>query len=205
MPLVTINQSVREKLKDHKIIPEVVDDFTPTALLSVEYPKGNIEVSLGNTISPGDTQELPTIRITPDGDDNASYTVVLTDPDAPSRKDPKWSEFCHWIVTGLRAPSPEELSAARTAEESSIDVSKGTQIVDYMGPAPPPKTGKHRYVFLLYKGGNGDHIEGPSDRKRWGNDESREGARKWAKKYDLELVADTCAGANFFFAQNKSQ
>lgn len=22
----------------------------------------------------------------------------MTDPDAPSRKDPKWSEFCHWIA-----------------------------------------------------------------------------------------------------------
>lgn len=91
-------------------------------------------------------------------------------------------------MTGLRAPSLEELSAAQTAEATSIDVSKGSQIVDYMGPAPPPKTGKHRYVFLLYKSGNGDHIEGPSDRKRWGNDESREGVRKWAKKYDLELI-----------------
>lgn len=22
----------------------------------------------------------------------------MTDPDAPKREDPKWSEFCHWIA-----------------------------------------------------------------------------------------------------------
>lgn len=25
-----------------------------------------------------------------------TFTVIMTDPDAPSRTDPKWSEFCHW-------------------------------------------------------------------------------------------------------------
>lgn len=25
-------------------------------------------------------------------------TIVLTDPDAPSRKSPEWSEVCHWIA-----------------------------------------------------------------------------------------------------------
>ena len=25
-------------------------------------------------------------------------TIVLTDPDAPTREDAKWGEFCHWIA-----------------------------------------------------------------------------------------------------------
>jgi len=187
---MTINQSLRGTLKEHGIIPDVVDDFTPTALLSIEYPKGK-SVSLGNTLSPDATQEQPIIRITPDGGGEATYTVVLTDPDAPSRDDPKWSEFCHWIVTGLEAES---------ATEVSVDVSKGKQIVKYNGPATPEKTGKHRYVFLLYKGGKIGEMEGPKERKRWGNEEQRHGVRQWSAKYDLKLV-----GANFFFAQNKEQ
>lgn len=27
----------------------------------------------------------------------SGLTLVLTDPDAPSRDDPKWSEMCHFI------------------------------------------------------------------------------------------------------------
>lgn len=30
--------------------------------------------------------------------DLKGLTIVLTDPDAPSRGDPKWSEVCHWIA-----------------------------------------------------------------------------------------------------------
>lgn len=215
-----------------------MDDFSPTALLSVEYPNGNA-VLVGNTLSPDCAQDVPEIQITPDGADTNGddiYTVVwrhgsggsgavanrndaqvLTDPDAPSRDDPKWSEFCHWIVTGLKAASIEDIAMAQSAEASTIDTSKGRHVIEYMGPAPPPETGKHRYVFLLYKNGNTVDMEGPSARKRWGNEDSRQGARKWAKKYDLELVGMgccsvaiqqlllTCVGANFFFAQNKSQ
>ncbi|KAA8909026.1 phosphatidylethanolamine-binding protein [Sphaerosporella brunnea] len=197
MSLGTINQSLRESLKHHEIIPDVIDDFTPTALLSVEYPASNVQVSLGNTISPSDAQEVPKIRITPDEHDDAVFTVVMTDPDAPSREDPKWSEFCHWIVTGLK---PDTASASDPSTPRSVDTSKGHELIGYMGPAPPPKTGKHRYVILLYKDGNTTKMKGPPERKKWGNHDYRRGARQWAEKYDLKLV-----GANFFFAQNKSQ
>jgi hypothetical protein len=54
----------------------VVDDFTPTALLSVEYSTRNVEVSLGNTIAPEDAQEAPRIRINSDRDDDAVFTIV---------------------------------------------------------------------------------------------------------------------------------
>jgi len=57
-----------------------------------------------------------------------------------------------------------------------------------MGPAPPEKTGKHRYVFLLYKNENSKKLEGPSRRKKWGNDDYRKGARQWSDKYGLSLV-----------------
>ena len=30
-------------------------------------------------------------------DDLKGLTIVLTDPDAPSRESPEWSEVCHWI------------------------------------------------------------------------------------------------------------
>lgn len=74
---MTINESVRSSLLDNKIIPEVVDDFTPTALLSIEYGPSHIQASLGNTLSPSETEHLPILRINPDvPDENITYTVV---------------------------------------------------------------------------------------------------------------------------------
>lgn len=168
---------------------EVVDDFTPSTMLSIAYPS-NKEVSLGNTLKPDDTQDKPIFQITPEGEDNSkTYTIVLTDPDAPSRDDPKWSEFCHWIITDVKLPSLEAITASANAESLSVDLSKSHEVVEYMGPAPPEKTGKHRYVFLLFRNpSSGKKLEGPSDRKRWGHDESRKGVRQWADKYGLELV-----------------
>lgn len=158
-------------------------------MLSIAYLT-NKEVSLGNTLRPEDAQEQPILQITPESEDNSkTYTIILTDPDAPSRKDTKWSEFCHWIITDVKLPSLEAITASATAESMSIDLSRSRELVKYMGPAPPEKTGKHRYVFLLYRNpSSGGSLEGPSERKKWGNDEPRKGAREWADKYGLELV-----------------
>ncbi|KAI5808098.1 phosphatidylethanolamine-binding protein [Peziza echinospora] len=200
MPLVTISSSIRETLKKHEIIPDVIDDFTPATMISVSYPSKK-EVTLGNTLSPKETQDVPKIQITPEAaDDDSKYTLVLTDPDAPSREDPKWSEFCHWISSDIKLPSIEAIASAQSLEEASPK--KGKDVVDYMGPAPPEGTGKHRYVFLLYRNGpKTGTLTGPADhRKNWGGDKPRHGARQWAKENDLTLV-----GANFFFAQNSKQ
>ena len=68
---------------------------------------------LGNKIKPSHTKEAPKIRIWcakseaeahPKG-----YIIALTDPDAPSRKDPKWSEMCHWIATATANDTTDEL------------------------------------------------------------------------------------------------
>jgi hypothetical protein len=34
-------------------------------------------------------------------------TIALTDPDAPSRGNPKWSEMCHWLAV---VPVPQPLT-----------------------------------------------------------------------------------------------
>jgi phosphatidylethanolamine-binding protein (PEBP) family uncharacterized protein len=41
--------------------------------------------------------------------DDGPFTIALTDPGAPSRKRPKWSEMCHWVVTDEGSKrSPDE-------------------------------------------------------------------------------------------------
>lgn len=131
----------------------VVDDFTPSTMISVSYPSKK-EVTLGNTLSPDETQDKPHIQITPEpSEESSTYTVVsipfnlitpvltkvqlqvLTDPDAPSRDDPKWSEFCHWISTDYKSPSIEAIATAESFEAASVK--GGKDVVEYMGPAPP--------------------------------------------------------------------
>ncbi|TKA79036.1 hypothetical protein B0A49_04500 [Cryomyces minteri] len=104
------------------------------------------------------------------------YTVILTDPDAPSRDNPEWSEMCHWIATGYPGQP------------------KWTEHVHYKPPGPPPKTGKHRYVFLLLAPANGTteelHLQKPADRKHWGFEHERDGVRKWAQGQGLVVVGE---------------
>lgn len=196
MPLVTINQSIIEIFKKHEIIPDVIDEFHPTTLISISYPHGH-SVNLGNTLSPGDTKEKPHVQITPEPEhESAKYTLVMTDPDAPSREDPKWSEFCHWISSDIELPSVEFIASSEDFEASAAKGKK--EIIEYMGPAPPDKTGKHRYVFLLYRhGSDTKDLIGPKERKNWGTGKPRHGVRQWARGHDLTLV-----GANFFFAEH---
>lgn len=75
---------------------------------------------------------------------------------------------------------------------------KEGELKSYFPPAPPPKTGPHRYVFVLLEGSAAP--EPPKKRPHWGYGKVRHGVRDWAEENDLKVV-----GANFFFAQNKKQ
>lgn len=73
-----------------------------------------------------------------------------------------------------------------------------------LAPGPPPKTGKHRYVFLVLAPANSTteelHLSKPKDRQHWGYDWERMGVRQWMMENGLVAV-----GANFIYAQNKKQ
>ena len=56
----------------------------------------------------------------------------LLDPDAPSRADPKFREWRHWLVVNI----------------PGSDVAKGEEVAAYIGSGPPEGTGLHRYVYL---------------------------------------------------------
>jgi phosphatidylethanolamine-binding protein (PEBP) family uncharacterized protein len=76
---------------------------------------------------------------------------------------------------------------------------KPGEMEEYLPPGPPPKTGAHRYVFVLLEGDT-SNLKAPADRRHWGYDKPRHGVRDWAEENGLTVV-----GANFFFAQDKQQ
>ncbi|KAL6703730.1 hypothetical protein ACN47E_009111 [Coniothyrium glycines] len=208
-------QFVRSELKKAEIIPTVIDDFLPSLTVDITWSKKHAK--LGNTIKPKHLQEQPAVAlhdITPSSSSsttkhNLSYVVTLTDPDAPSRDDPKWSEMCHWIASNVTLsetllsipPLPDLHLLTNTA---SLDAQGPQDVIAYKPPGPPPKTGKHRYVFLVFAPKNGTseplHLSRPGDRQHWGTGRERGGVRDWAVKNGLVPVA-----ANFLYAQNKKQ
>lgn len=61
-------------------------------------------------------------------ENNKFYTLLMYDPDSI------YGNRFHWIVTNI-----------------FDNVKNGEDILLYTGPAPPPKTGTHRYIFELYE------------------------------------------------------
>ncbi|KAK0736265.1 phosphatidylethanolamine-binding protein [Apiosordaria backusii] len=194
---------VRKELWDAEIIPTVIDDFIPPLLLNARWPHHHTHASLGNTLKPSKLDSAPSITL--EGYNQAlnnwkegmTYVITLTDPDAPSRDDPKWSEFCHWIAVGVSVSSHNRIGVDFHHDDDS-------EIMEYKPPSPPERTGKHRYVLLAFAPANGTteklHLSKPSGRKHWGYDvdgdgKKREretkGVREWAAENGLVPVGES--------------
>ncbi|QRW05875.1 phosphatidylethanolamine-binding protein (PEBP) family [Ceratobasidium sp. AG-Ba] len=170
----------------------------PSTLLSISW--GNKEAQLGNELTKSDTANEPTINFAPAAEDDpaSTYTLAFLDPDAPSRADPKFGPFRHWLITGLKAPGVETLVAL--AKESDPSPPLGAKsfkaaTTPYRPPGPGPGTGVHRYVFLLFREPSVG-FEVPEGAPEYGAE--LEQRRKWSgvefgERYGLKLVA-----ANFF-------
>lgn len=206
----SIANTIRDVLIDNKIIGDVLDDFQPDYYLDITYPKRHEAVRLGNDIPVKSVSDRPVFLFRPlsplkppaghsqDSDTDAIFTLILTDPDAKSRENPKWSEMCHWIITNLTDPSREPPPPPFFESPQLLGLKYG-EVEKYLPPGPPPKTGPHRYVFVLLKG-DSHPVEAPKERKHWGYGKARHGVRDWAAENDLTVV-----GANFFYAQNVKQ
>nr|KJB37170.1 hypothetical protein B456_006G192300 [Gossypium raimondii] len=80
-----------------RVIGDVVDMFVPTVTMSVYY--GSKHVSNGCDIKPSMAINPPKVAI--DGLPDQFYTLVMTDPDAPSPSEPTMREWVHWIVSDI--------------------------------------------------------------------------------------------------------
>ncbi|KAM5229711.1 phosphatidylethanolamine-binding protein 4 isoform 1-T2 [Hipposideros larvatus] len=79
----------------------------------------------------------PTVKF-PRALEDATYLLVMVDPDAPSRSNPQSRFWRHWLVADIKG----------------IDLKKGKiwgqELSAYQPPAPPTQTGFHRYQFFVY-------------------------------------------------------
>ena len=82
--------------------------------------------------------------------ENDKFILVMTDPDAPSNSDHKWSEYLHWLVTDLKLPHTKNEDGEPEISHF-IDVKEGRELVPYMGPGTTTKDRKTSLCVLLYK------------------------------------------------------
>ncbi|XP_077661657.1 phosphatidylethanolamine-binding protein 4 [Eretmochelys imbricata] len=80
----------------------------------------------------------PTI-VYPQADKNKKYVMIMVDPDAPNRANPKYRFWRHWVVIDIKGT---DLRAGKL---------KGHVLTDYGRPTPPSQSGYHRYQFRLYE------------------------------------------------------
>lgn len=122
--------NILSEFQESGVVPDVLDK-APNEHLEVFY--GDKNLNFGEELTPTLVKDVPNIKYK--HDDNEFYTLIMIDPDAPSRKAPIMGEWIHWLVVNI----PGE------------DISKGESLVDYTGARPLHGSGFHRYVFLIYK------------------------------------------------------
>lgn len=115
------------------------------------------------------------------------------------------AQMCHWIVTNLTVPFQSSDSDGTLDWLPSLFSAKGsketgiTEVMPYLPPSPPPKTGYHRYVFVLLAPGTEEGIgiqkelTKPKDRPHWGYGKVGAGVREWADENDLVVVGEQTA------------
>lgn len=187
------------KLTADGIISDIIDQFEIYAEIEAVFPSSKQAVDFGNLITPVDSKEAPevSVKFTKPVKDDVTYTLVVTDPDAPRRDNPTLGEVAHALFTDLNLDGSEN----SIGKWQKIDFTKVTTILSYIGPGPPKGTGLHRYTFILYSSPKGIKVTGPSqdNRRTWGSGIPGFGVRDWYKKEKIEMIV---LGANFFNSKN---
>ncbi|KAH9369532.1 hypothetical protein HPB48_019677 [Haemaphysalis longicornis] len=102
-------------------------------------------------------------------------------PDAPSRENPRYREWHHWLVVNVPGTT----------------VANGEILSEYIGACPPRGTGLHRYVIVVYK--QPERLTCDEKRLTAHSGERRCNfkIRDFAKKYHLGAPVS----ANFYLAE----
>ncbi|KAF8465984.1 phosphatidylethanolamine-binding protein [Kalaharituber pfeilii] len=120
------------------------------------------------------------------------YTLVMIDPDAPSREDPTVAQVVHMVQTSLVIELG--MDAGMTVSQTVGLMSTLEPLIPYRGPAPPEGSGLHRYIFLLFPQPTlAINLNGASSQNRTGFD-----VEMFARD---NLLGPPLAGA-YFVAQN---
>ena len=125
-------------------------DSSKLKLLPVTDSDGNMLGKCGKTVLLQRFEKKPRIGISALGEAfrNKKLTLIMIDPDAPSKTNPKCRSWLHWMVTNIKGG----------------DGSTGNENVEFNAPTPPKGSGLHRYIFLLFEQSENLSVVGQSNR-----------------------------------------
>lgn len=126
---------------------------------------GNVEIEPCQDIALDIVKVKPEIGF--DYEQDALYTLVMLDPDAPSRKEPTLKNYLHWL-------------------EINKNQGKSNVEFEFVPSTPGSKTGQHRYYFILLK--QEGKLNG-QDIKNEIKDRAGFKFKPFMEKYNLKIVA----------------
>jgi len=120
------------------LVSELMDKPPPVKAI-IRY-NGNRVVyrDTGKDLTPTQVRYQPLSITWPDMKADHFYTIIMIDPDMPSRTTPiaQKTQVLHWLMVNI----------------PGVGVG-GRQLAPYIGSGPPPRTGIHRYTFLVFDEG----------------------------------------------------
>lgn len=102
----------------------------------MSYPSG-AAVNLGNELTNFCVRDEP--QVSWEAEEGVYYTLLMFDPDIPTRNNHTLHETRHWLVFNILGS----------------DIEFGEVVFEYRGSRPPKDTGLHRYIFVVFKQPNG--------------------------------------------------
>ncbi|OBJ99958.1 YbhB/YbcL family Raf kinase inhibitor-like protein [Mycobacterium sp. 1245852.3] len=125
------------KLPSFTLTSESVTNGQP---LAIDQVSGNV--------APGGSDISPQLSWSGFPEETRSFAVTVYDPDAPTV-----SGFWHWAVFNLPAAVtdlPAGAGDGRELAEGAITLAGDSGLKRYVGAAPPPGTGIHRYFIAVH-------------------------------------------------------
>ncbi|XP_049279147.1 protein D3-like isoform X1 [Anopheles funestus] len=163
---------------EHDIVPVLIDR-APDAFAKVVYRAKKL-VDAGKELTPAEVRDEPKVEWY--ADPTELYTLVMIDPDSPSRMEPWNREFAHWLVGNI----------------PGRHVQNGETLFEYIPVFPRSGVGFHRYIFLVFQQQSwNDYSEAPRASNKNRTPRIRFSTRDFARRYSL---GSPVAG-NFFIAQ----
>lgn len=129
---LTTHQPKDDIFAENQIIPDVFTNLYLTQDLLVYYNQHLFHN--GQELSPLEVSNKPVIHFHPKKGE--FYSLCMIDPDAPTRNEPKFREWVHWLVINI---------------PDNGKVEEGHEVIEYIGANPAKRTGYHRYVFALFE------------------------------------------------------
>ncbi|MBM2619381.1 YbhB/YbcL family Raf kinase inhibitor-like protein [Actinoplanes sp. LDG1-06] len=116
------------------------DDFTHGGELPVELRDPDI----------GGKQTSPQLSWSGFPEGTRSFAITCYDPDAPTG-----IGFMHWAVANIPAtvtslPAGAGAPGSPDLPDGVLTLPNDVRLSQYVGPNPPPASGRHRYVFVVH-------------------------------------------------------